>query len=565
MTPSPTATKVKKNSKSTHKVHNFLSDCTVSHEDAMFRVVTPGARIGSGFATSEPHAFYASLWDHIVKHDITDVNISQALFMAPHRICVGDALGATGLLGGLSKELKELPVLGGMLTKAQATTRKLQGLMRLTDHYSELKRRRITFTSAFIGGATNMVIPDIPLTRMLFPQYAGRNTTRMGVTRMQSIHFPDAVNSLAFDADGNTRPHTFMAVMTPPNHEGLMSHGAANGANGEIVERIARECSATLLLYLNPHYPFTTGYGDAPNTIHVSALEGLARAGKLLVVDDESKIPCMPASSLDNISPAERAIADHVVNHIEMNLGYTAGKALQVGFGGTGVLAIQRLKDSRWQGRCYTEMLETHTWGLFEAGKITGSHFIEKNGSRTQLDGRITCTFTLSEEGTDFYQKLHNNKAVVLCPASRVVIPEGFYHGLGINSCLSIDFHGHVNAGGRDRNHYSGVGGGAMILRGLARGGVAYLCMKSTHRTAEGKLRSSIFPFMPTGTPVSYIGPDLMGGREDARIFLVTEHGVTQLSGHDQEGFIKALISVSDPRFQGWLRRQAREQFGFVV
>jgi len=94
---------------------------------------------------------------------------------------------------------------------------------------------------------------------------------------------------------------------------------------------------------------------------------------------------------------------------------------------------------------------------------------------------------------------------------------------------------------------------------------MGYLCLKSTHRTPEGKLRSSIFPFLPQGTPISHIGPDLMGGRNGARLFLVTEHGVTRVSGKSQAEFIRGLVSVADPRFRDELRRAAWKEFRVMV
>ncbi|HQP35391.1 MAG TPA: acetyl-CoA hydrolase/transferase C-terminal domain-containing protein, partial [Polyangiaceae bacterium] len=124
-----------------------------------------------------------------------------------------------------------------------------------------------------------------------------------------------------------------------------------------------------------------------------------------------------------------------------------------------------------------------------------------------------------------------------------------------------VDFHGNVNSAARDANHFSGIGGAGMIHRGLTRGGISYLCLKSTHRTPEGELRSSIFPYLPKGTPVSHAGPDLTGGREGARVMLVTEHGIAQVSGLSQWEFIKALISVADPAFRPWLRREAWKEF----
>lgn len=542
---------------------SFFAECILSNEEALKRAVRPGTTLASGFATSEPHTFYSALWDHIVREDLCDINIRQALFMAPHRLCVGDALQSQGMFKGLAERLSDRPALSNFARKVNMTTRKLEGLGKLIGHYEELLRRRITFTSPFIGAATNAVIPDNPITRALYPDYVGRNTTRMGITHMQSIHFPDAVDSMGYDPDGNPLVDTFVAVMTPPDDAGFMSHGVANGANGEIIQKALERKTVNVLLYVNPKYPFTRGYRDddsSRNTIHVSEFEGLAKAGKLFVVEDDGPIPALPPGSLAEPSPSEQAIAQQVVNHIEMNLALTRGRALQVGFGSTGVQAIKGLLGSSWEGRAYTEMLEPFTMQLFESGKIHGTHFIEPDGRRTQLDGKIAATFSLCEQGSTFYDRL-NNPNVIVAPASRIVIPEGFYGGMGINNCLAIDFHGHVNAGGRDKNHHSGVGGGAQILRGLAKGGIAYLCMKSTHTTPEGRLRSSIFPFMPQGTPIAYVGPDVMGGRDGARFFLVTEHGVARLNGRSQAEFIKSLISVAHPHFKDMLKHQAWREF----
>ncbi|HOX42230.1 MAG TPA: acetyl-CoA hydrolase/transferase C-terminal domain-containing protein [Myxococcota bacterium] len=537
----------------------FLAGCLVSHEEALTRLVRSGRRIASGFATSEPHTFYDGLWEHIQRRDLRELQFKQALFMAPHRLCIGHALEGRGLLGQAARREGALGRLAG---RVHRVSRKLQGLGRLAEHYRELRARRITFTSPFIGATLNPIIPDHPLLRVVYPELAGRNSTRMGITDMQSIHFPDAVDSMGYDPDLTPLADLFVLVMTPPDERGELSHGLANGANGEILELILEHRSVDLLLYLNPAYPFTRGYGDAPNSVPAERFRPLAEAGRLTVVwDADGKLPCAPSGSFANPSRSEVAIAEHVVNHIEAHAAFTHGRAIQVGIGRTGVQAIRLLRDSSWTGRMYTEMLEPFSLDLLEAGKIAGSHLLELDGRRTPLDGKVVCTFTMAEEGSGFYRRLDRNPAVVIAPASRVVISPAFYGGLGINNCLGVDFQGHVNAAGKDRNHHSGIGGQGQIVRGLSVGGVAYLCLKSTHRTPTGELRSSICPYQPVGTPISLVGADLMGGRQGGRVFLVTEHGVARLSGQSQSGFIRALVSVAHPRFQPWLRRRAWEEF----
>jgi len=539
----------------------WFSDCLVSNEEALKATVHSEMTIGTGFATSEPHTFIETIWPFIQQEDLHDIRFMQALFMAPHKLLVGDALDGNGLLDGVAEKVSSISFISNIARAANNITKKIEGLNKLVAHYEELQERRIEFTPAFIGAVNNILIPNNPLTRLLHSEYVGRNTTRMGVTDMHSVHFPDAVGSMAISADGESKVDLFALVMTPPDENGDMSHGPANGANGEVLEFFFENPGVDVVLYVNPNYPFTRGYGDAANTVNIEQFKKLADAGRLYVVEDDAKVPAMPPGSFASPAEAELAIADHVVNHIETNKDYTYGLPIQVGIGGTGVLAIRALKESSWHGRSYTEMLEPFTLDLFDAGKIAGSHFIQKDGTRKMLDGKMVCTFTICEEDSDFYQRIDNNPNVVISTASRVVIPEAFYGGMGINNILGIDFHGHVNSGGRDKNHHSGIGGGAVIVRGLARGGVAYLCLKSTHRDLDGKLRSSVFPFMPTGTPISHVGPDIMGGREGARIFLVTEHGVAQVSGCSQWQFIKNIISVADPQFRDWLKYEAYKEF----
>ena len=544
-----------------HQYPDWFAACVMSHDEALKRTVKSGTTLASGFATSEPHTFYQKIWDHVQAEDLHDLNFRQGLFMAPHKLCVGAALSATGFFNGWSEWFEGYPTLSKTFKTLNDSTKKLDGLKKLINHYRELRERRITFTSPFIGPATNMIIPPNPVVRMFYPEFSERNTTTMGITDMQNIHFPDAVDSMAIDPDGNPLINLCVVVLTPPNEAGEMSNGPANGANTEIIEKILLHRNIDLLVYINAKYPFTRGYSFSPNCFHIDQFRELARAGRLFVVEDDGKIPSMPANALANPAPDELAIGANVANHIELNKRYTYGRAIQVGFGGTGVLAIKALKDSSWTGRSYTEMLEPFTLDLFDAGKIAGSHFVEIDGRRTQLDGKLVCTFTICEENSDFYSRLHNHPGVLISAASRVVIPEAFHYGLGINNCLGIDFQGHLNSGGRDHVHYSGVGGGATIMRGLSRGGIGYLCLKSTHTLPDGSSRSSVFPFLPRGTPISCIGPDLMGGREGARFFLVTEYGVAQLSGQSQHNLIKNIISVAHPDFRDELKKQAYEYF----
>jgi 4-hydroxybutyrate CoA-transferase len=542
----------------------FLTERMFDNDEALKRTVISGRRIQCGFATSEPYTFYATVWDFIRKEKIRDVELRGGLVLTPHPIFVGTALKRKGLLPGLADGLS-LSLFAEWARSVNQATRKMESLAVLVNHYKRLQKRNVGFMSGFMSPVLNGIVPDSPLTRMLYPEYVQRNTARMGITDFQFSHFSDAAEVMAYTADGRPKTDLMVLVMTLPDANGELSHGPCAAFNGEVLERVIANTDQDVLLYLNASYPFTRGLADAPNSLHVDRLKPLADAGRLFVVLDDGPVPALPAGSFDKPLETELKIAEQVVDHIEANPGLTRGRAIQVGFGGTGVLAIRKLRESSWTGRAYTEMLEPFMLDLFESGKIAGSHIVERDGRRTLLDGKIVCTFALGTRGTDFYRRIDRNDAIVLAPSSRVVIPEAFHGGMGINNCLAIDFNGHVNTSARDKNHYSGVGGGAAILRGLSRGGISYLCMKSTHTTPEGLLRSSVFPFMPRGTPVCYTGPDVMGGREGALSYLVTEHGVAQMSGRTQSEFIRAIVSVAHPDFRPFLKRAAWREFRVAV
>lgn len=526
---------------------DWARECLCRPSEALRRTVTSGTRIGSGLATAEPVAFYKGLWDHVVHSDITDLDIRQGLFMAPHRILVGDALEVPR------------PTLPGVLATAGSAIADARALWRLAIHVEELERRRIIFTSAFLGPVFNRMIPDTMVARRLAPRLAGRNRVTAGYVRYQPVHFPDAGHSLAFDDRGDLSIDLLVVPMSSPSPDGHLSFGMANGVAGDVLPGLLTSSHGNLLIYLNRHLPFTTGVAQ---TVALADLQPLAQQGRLTLVRDDSPIPGLPADSFADPDPVERAISHEVIESILD--GDMHGRALQIGIGRISALVAQALGKSEWTGRGYTEMLDPFTYELLEDGTIEGTHVIEEDGSRTLHDG-LACTFAMGQQDSDFAEKLRDDDRVIMMPASRLLTPAGFHHGLGINNILAIDFAGNVNATARDHHPYSAVGGLATIMRGLSRGGVAYLCMKSTHRGPDGQRRSSILPSLPAGTPVTLTAPDLLGTSAGGQIMLATEHGVIPLNGSPQDTLIRNLVSIAAPQHRESLSQDAWERYRIHV
>lgn len=527
-----------------------LAGRVVDQDEALAAAVPSGTRIGSGLGTSEPTRFYAGLWDHVRANDLRDIEIRQALFMAPHPLLVGDDIAADaadvadpdgdGDGDGRNVTDRVREAVGERLDDA-ARVRSLGA------HLAELRDRRVRFVSAFMGPATHRIIPDTAATRLLAPALAGRNLATAGVLSWQPVHFPDAP-VLAYAPDtGAPRVDVYVCTVTPARPGGHVSFGPSNGADGDIVERILARGDVALLLYVCSRAPWIDGVDGVPNGFDLARLTPLARAGRVWLVADDGPLPGLPQGTLDAGDDVEAQIAANVVEHI-VGHRWTHGRSLQVGIGGTGAEVARRLATSGWRGRLYTEMLDPASFSLLDRGVVAGSHVV-RGGGRHILDDVAVATFAMGERGSDFYDRLGDGR-VRMAPASVVLRAEAFVGGLGVNDILGVDFLGQVNATGRDAIPFSGVGGSAIIHRGLADGGIAYLCVPSTHTAPDGTRRSSIFAFLPTGTPVALTSADIMGTRDGARFHLATEHGVVQINGVDQHELVRRLISVADPAFR---------------
>ena len=502
-------------------------------DTALVETVRTGTRIGSGLGTSEPSSFYAALWDHVLRHDVRDLEIRQALFLDGHPLLVGDALEV------------DAPDLPGPLDRLADAVADGVRLRRLADHLDALTERGIRFRSAFLGPATNTIVPDSPVTRLIAPDLAGRNRVTAGLIDYQPVHFPDAADALARDPEtGELAVDLFVQPATWPRG-GVLSFGLSNGVNGDVAPDVLASERAHLLLILNRQLPFTRGRDGGRNGIEVERLRPLAADGRLTVVVEDTEPPGLPPGRFGEPDEVGADIGARVAAHIAEHLDDTRGRALQVGIGGTSVQAVRELGAGPWTGRGVTELLDPVTYDLLDDGTI---------------EPPLICTFAMGERESGFVDRLDGDDRVAMVRAGELLQPASFAGGLGINNVLAIDFNGHVNATARDDQPWSGIGGLAVIMRGLADGGIAYLCLRSTHTDLDGNRRSSILPALPEGTPVALTGFDLMGGRNGARIHLVTEHGIADLHGRPQSELVRQLVGVAHPDFRDELAEAAWER-----
>ena len=136
---------------------------------------------------------------------------------------------------------------------------------------------------------------------------------------------------------------------------------------------------------------------------------------------------------------------------------------------------------------------------------------------------------------------------------------------VAINSALSVDLTGQVNADSIGCRFYSGIGGQVDFLRGAARstGGRPVLALPSTdrvrrHDTEGGDTHQTVSRIVPTLAP----GAGVVTSRGDVH-HIVTEWGRVDLHGLPVRQRARALITIADPQFRDSLTRQAQE-LGFL-
>lgn len=126
---------------------------------------------------------------------------------------------------------------------------------------------------------------------------------------------------------------------------------------------------------------------------------------------------------------------------------------------------------------------------------------------------------------------------------------------VAINSAISVDLTGQVNADSIGSRIYSGVGGQVDFIRAarLSLDGRSIIAMPSTARGGE---TSRIVPELAAGAGV-------VTSRADVDT-VVTEHGIAELHGKSIAERIEALIEIADPRFRGELVSRAEEDLFYV-
>jgi len=319
--------------------------------------------------------------------------------------------------------------------------------------------------------------------------------------------------------DGYLPCNVAMIQVCPPDEHGYVSLGTSVDATLAAVEKADH-----VIAVINPNVP--RALGDA--LIPLSMID--------IFVEDNTPLHPAHFSDPDEI---ETSIGKHCAELVE------DGACLQMGIGAIPNAVLAQLGNHKNLG-IHTEMFADGVLPLVESGVI--------NGANKVLDkGKMISTFLMGSQKV--YDFIHNNPQVgmmdvgytndpfIICQNPKVT---------AINSALSVDLTGQVNADSLGTKFFSGVGGQIDFVYGASRskGGKAIIAMPSVTNKGVSKIASVLAPGAGVVTTRNHIH------------WFVTEYGAINLYGKTLQERAKLIISVAHPDHREALEQAAFERFG---
>ena len=121
---------------------------------------------------------------------------------------------------------------------------------------------------------------------------------------------------------------------------------------------------------------------------------------------------------------------------------------------------------------------------------------------------------------------------------------------ISINTALSIDLFGQVNADNIAGYQHSATGGQVDFVRGsqMSKGGKSFIAVTSTYKNGTA---SRIVSHFPMGTCVTTPRSDVQ--------YVVTEYGCVNLKSLSMKERVRAMISLAHPNFRPQLIEDAKK------
>ena len=318
------------------------------------------------------------------------------------------------------------------------------------------------------------------------------------------------------------KPDVAFFEVSLPDENGFMSLGPSGVAVGAYI----RDTAKTIILQINKNTPYVLGEN---NLIHITDAAAIIYHDQELVEN-----PDLPVDEV--IKDISKLLLDYIPDGACIQLGL-GGLATAVGFG---------LKDRNDLG-CHTEMISNSIMDLMKTGVIN-------NSRKNFMPGKTVAAFSYGSKA--LYDFLDRNKNVYFMPFPKVNNPVNIAKNdnmISVNTALSADLFGQVNADNLAGKQYSAIGGQLDFVRGaqMSKGGKSFIAMQSTIENSKVGRLSRIVSRFPLGTAVTTPRADVQ--------YIATEFGCINLKPLTMKDRVRAMISLAHPDFRPQLTDEAKE------
>ncbi len=345
-----------------------------------------------------------------------------------------------------------------------------------------------------------------------------RNMQKVGKTDFTCVHLSQVDIFCRETAPADV---VFLEVSLP-DEDGYMSFGASGVAlNCYLLEK-----ARNVILQVNKYAPYVLG---EYTKIHFS------QADAIILADEEiMENPELPVD--DTINTISSFLLDQIPD----------GACIQLGLGGVANAVGYGLKTKNDLG-AHTELMSDSFMELMKLGVLN-------NSRKSFMPGKTVSAFTFGSR--ELYEFVDHNPAMYYMPFPMVNDPVNIAKNdnmISINTALSIDIFGQVNADNIAGRQHSSTGGQLDFVRGaqMSKGGKSFIAITSTYKDKSGKMASRIVPQFPMGTCVTTPRSDVQ--------YVVTEYGCVNLKPLSMKGRVQAMISLAHPDFRAQLTQDARK------
>jgi butyryl-CoA:acetate CoA-transferase len=323
----------------------------------------------------------------------------------------------------------------------------------------------------------------------------------------------------------NCRTDVVIVQTAPMDDYGYFSFGTSVSHYAASIDK-----TRTVIVEVNEDMPKVHGGYD--HAVHISRVNYIVEGGK-------RGLPILPSAAPSEI---DKKIASFVLSEIPDRA------CIQLGIGGMPnalgkMIAESDLKDLG----IHTEMLVDGFVDMVENGRVTGMH---KNLDR----GRMAYSFAAGTQ--KLYDFMRDNPTVAAYPVdytNHPFIASKIDRLISINSAVEVDLAGQVCSESAGPSIISGAGGQLDFVEAAynSKEGKSFICLPSTFKDKDGKVRSRIRGMLTLGAVVT----DTRAGVQ----FVVTEYGKVNLKGMSSWQRAEALISIAHPDFRDELIAEAKE------